>query len=353
MRSGSRIFFFAAYVTAGLFYFSFSSPAFANPLGGTVTGGQATISESGNKLDVNQQSDKAVIDWRGFDIAPDETTQFYQPSSSSIALNRVNSTSASQIDGNLIANGNIVIINQNGVMFGAGSKVDVNGLIATTADTGNDAFMNSSAGKLAFNKPGNPDAAIVNNGIITAADAGLVGFVAPNVINNGIITANVGRVQLASGDTATVDMYGDHLMEVAVSDNVKSQLVANTGLIQADGGKVALTAAAGQNIVNSLITNNGTLRAQSVAQKNGEIIIAAMGSNAVRGNVAANKGKKTGHSTVLLAGAIDASGYGAGQTGGKISVLADNVGIISGAFIDARPATSAAAPSESAATSTA
>jgi filamentous hemagglutinin family protein len=247
--------------------------AYANPQGGVVSAGQATISESGKKLVVNQASDKAVIDWRGFDIAPGETTQFTQPSSSSIALNRVNSNSPSTINGNLTANGNIVILNQNGVMFGAGAKVDVNGLIATTADIGNGAFMNST-GKLAFDKAGNnPDAAIVNNGIITAADAGLVGFVAPNVINNGIIVAKLGKIQLASGDTATVDMYGDHLMEVAVSDNVKSQLVANSGLIEADGGKVALTAAAGQNIINSLITNNGVLRAQSVSQKNGEITI--------------------------------------------------------------------------------
>src|SRR5438270_753828 len=94
---------------------AFASPfnttvAYANPLGGVVTAGQASISESGKKLDVTQTSDKAVIDWRGFDIAPDEWTQFTQPSSSSIALNRVNSTSASHIDGLLTANGNIVIL---------------------------------------------------------------------------------------------------------------------------------------------------------------------------------------------------------------------------------------------------
>src|SRR5271166_2865053 len=84
-------------------------PAFANPIGGTVSAGQATISQSGNTLDVTQQSNKAVIDWRGFDIAPGETTHFFQPSSGSIALNRVNSNSASQIQGSLIANGNIII----------------------------------------------------------------------------------------------------------------------------------------------------------------------------------------------------------------------------------------------------
>ena len=319
-------------LAAALGMFPFA--AHANPTGGTVTTGQATISEAGTKLTVNQQSDKAVIDWRGFNVAAGEWTQFNQPSSSSIALNRVNSTSASQINGKVTANGNIIIINQNGVVFGAGSQVDVNGLIATTADVGNDSFMNST-GKITFDKAGNADASVINNGTITAADAGLVGLVAPNVINNGTITAKLGKVQLASGDTATVDMYGDSLMEVAVSDNVKSQLVSNTGKINAAGGKIALTAAAGKNIVNSLITVKGELKAPAVSQKNGEIYIFAAGSNAVKGNVATAKNVQTGSSTVLVSAVIDVSGKNTGEHGGKISLLGDNVSLLSGTILDA------------------
>ena len=319
-------------LAAALGMFPFA--AHANPTGGTVTTGQATISEAGTKLTVNQQSDKAVIDWRGFNVAAGEWTQFNQPSSSSIALNRVNSTSASQIDGKVTANGNIIIINQNGVVFGAGSQVDVNGLIATTADVGNDSFMNST-GKITFDKAGNANASVINNGTITAADAGLVGLVAPNVINNGTITAKLGKVQLASGDTATVDMYGDSLMEVAVSDNVKSQLVSNTGKINAAGGKIALTAAAGKNIVNSLITVKGELKAPAVSQKNGEIYIFAAGSNAVKGNVATAKNVQTGSSTVLVSAIIDVSGKNTGEQGGKISLLGDNVSLLSGTILDA------------------
>ena len=208
--------------------------ACANPVGGVVSAGSATITQSGNTLDINQTSNKAVINWRGFNIAPGETTQFNQPSSGALALNRVNSNSASQIDGALKANGDIIIINQNGVMFGAGAAVNVNGLIATTANISNNDFMNAT-GPLNFNMPGNPNASIINNGTITAAQAGLVGLVAPNVVNNGTITANLGKVQLASGDTATIDMYGDGLMSVAVSNAVTSQLVANKGIIEAGG----------------------------------------------------------------------------------------------------------------------
>ena len=320
-------------LTAGLF-FMLPLSTLANPSLGKISAGQATISQLGKKLIVNQTSDKAVIDWRGFDIAPGETTQFIQPSRSSIMLNRVNNNSISHIDGNLTATGNIIIVNQNGVIFGTGAIVDVNGLIATTADIDNNVFMNSTS-KLAFNKPGDPSAAIVNNGQITAKDAGLVGFVAPNVVNNGVISAKLGRVHLASGDTATVDMYGDGLLQVAVSDKVTSLLVSNEAVIEADGGTIALTAVAGKEMVNSLITVAGELRAPSIAEKNGKIIIAAEGSNAVTDNVTANKGKKSGSSTVLISGMLAARGQNPGEHGGKITVIGDNVALLHGTVIDA------------------
>ena len=214
-----------------------------------MSAGQAQIVNNGKITDISQQSSKAVIDWRGFNIAPDETTAFHQPSASSLTLNRVNSGGASTIDGKLTANGNIVIINQNGVLFGNNAKVDVNGIIATTANIDNNKFMNNS-GKLVFDKAGNPNASIINNGTITAKDAGLVGMVAPRVINNGLIVARLGKVTLASGDTTTVDLYGDNLMEIAVSDKVKSQLVENTGTIKANGGKIVLTAADARGMVD-------------------------------------------------------------------------------------------------------
>ena len=314
--------------------FAQTLPLMANPIDGVVSAGSADIASSGTTLTVTQQTDKAVIDWRGFDIAHGETTNFVQPNTSSMTLNRVNSDAPSFINGNLNANGNLIVVNPNGVWFGAGARVDVNGLIASTADIGNDAFMNS-AGTLDFDKAGNPEAAIVNDGLITAKDAGLVGMVAPNVINRGVILAKLGRVHLASGDTATVDMYGDGLLNVAVSDKVKSQLVENSGVIAAEGGTIAMTAAAGKNVVNSLIKVSGELHAPSIQQKNGKIIIAAEGSNAVKGNVAANKGKKTGASTVVVDGVINASGRKAGERGGKVEITGDNIALLNGTVIDA------------------
>ena len=203
MKQGMFLFSSLGHTGIALALLLGSSTALAAPQGGQVAAGNATISYSGKKTDIHQSTDKAIIDWRSFNIDADEHTQFHQPNSSAFTLNRVNDTDASRIRGKLSANGNIAIINPNGIYFGKNATVDVNSLIATTADIDNDRFMR---GELRFDKPGNPEAAIINEGAITAREAGLVGLVAPNVLNNGTITARMGTVQLASGDSFTVDL---------------------------------------------------------------------------------------------------------------------------------------------------
>ncbi len=133
-----------------LFALSIPDFAMANPEGGTISAGDAII-------------EKAIIDWRSFNVAPNELTQFHQPSSNSITLNRVNSNNSSYIQGQLVANGNIIIINQNGIIFSKNAKIDVNGIIATTIDIENNQFMKST-NQLSFNKPGKANASIINNG---------------------------------------------------------------------------------------------------------------------------------------------------------------------------------------------
>jgi len=309
-----------------------SSLCLANPEGGVISAGEAAITESGSNVTINQASDKAVIDWKSFDIAPTETTKFNQPSKESITLNRIHSDNASTIAGKLTANGNIVLVNQNGFLFTKDAVVDVNSIIATTSDINNDNFMK---GKMEFNKPGNPDAMVINEGSITAKEAGLIGMVAPQVINNGHIVANGGRVQLSSGDTFTLDMYGDKLMEVAVSKNLKKQLVRNKGIIKAKGGKIILTAAAGKEIVDGIIEVEGELKAPAAGLVDGEIKIYAEGSNAVPENIPELKNIKKGKSKVQVAAKLNVSGRKKGEKGGKISIMADEVHIKDKTIIDA------------------
>lgn len=93
-------------------------PAHAQPQNGDVKAGSASFSQENQTFNVHQHSDKVIIDWSSFDIGLGEETRFWQPSSSSIALNRILDNKPSEILGRLTANGNIVLINPNGMVLG-------------------------------------------------------------------------------------------------------------------------------------------------------------------------------------------------------------------------------------------
>ena len=301
----------------------------ANPTGGNVVAGGATIAQPSSAVtEVTQTTNRAIINWNSFSINTGERTQFYQPSASSWVLNRVTGGDPSRIAGQLVANGNVAISNASGVVFAKGAQVDVNGLIATTADIHNEDFM---AGKFNFNIPSsNPNATVTNDGQISIADHGLAALVAPGVANSGIIHAKFGKVTLAGAQTFTVDFYGDGLISFDVGSKVTqgplgpdgqpvSALVTNTGQIQADGGTILLTADAVDNIVTDIVHAGGVLQAHSVGAQTGRVMI---------------EGGNSAGSTVLVSGVIDASGRNAGETGGTVNVRGDRVGVLSSATID-------------------
>src|ERR1700739_175672 len=90
----------------------------ANPTGGQVVGGSATIGSAGaNGVVINQSSQKAIINWQQFNVGSGQYVQFVQPNSSSVVLNRVTGSNASSIFGDLIANGQVFLVNPNGVYF--------------------------------------------------------------------------------------------------------------------------------------------------------------------------------------------------------------------------------------------
>src|SRR5439155_18105275 len=111
------------------------------PTGGRVVAGQATIGESGAAMQLVQGSTRAALDWNTFSIGSQAAVTFNQPSASSIALNRVLGNNASEIYGRLTANGQVFLLNPNGVLFARGAQVDVGGLIASTLSMSSDDFM--------------------------------------------------------------------------------------------------------------------------------------------------------------------------------------------------------------------
>jgi filamentous hemagglutinin family protein len=334
MRSTSKALLLA---TSALVPLGLASVACANPLGGSVAAGTAQVSGEGTaNVTVNQATDKAIINWQSFDIGNGEATQFVQPNASSVTLNRVTGgLGRSEIDGALKANGNIFLINPDGILFGPHSVVDVGGLVATTNDIRNDDFM---AGRYVFSQPGKADASVVNAGNITAATGGFAALVAPGVRNAGTITARLGKIGLAASNGFTLDFYGDQLLTLKVGDEIGGTvkdvqtgqtldaLVKNEGTLKADGGVVQLTAAAARKVVDSVINTTGIIEANSVGMKNGKIVLSAA--------TTASKPAEVPAQTVKVSGILSAAGKKPGETGGKVQITGENIAL-SGATIDA------------------
>ena len=141
--------------------------AHANPIGASVISGQVFISHPGNLLSVIN-TPGSIINWHGFSISASEITRFIQQSASSMVLNRVIGVDPSVILGALQSNGRVILINPNGVLFGAGSMVDIAGLVASTLNLSNADFL---AGRLNFtDTPG--AGSVVNQGTITTPTGG-------------------------------------------------------------------------------------------------------------------------------------------------------------------------------------
>src|SRR5690242_15339479 len=239
------------------------------PQNPNVVGGKDSFSQSGNTLNINQQTKRTVIDWRSFDIGSKAQVNFNQPGTSSIAVNRVNSSAnPTQIQGGLHANGQVWILNPNGVFFGKTARVDAAGIVATTANIDDKAFM-AGSNKLQFT--GADHGSVENQGSISVGANGLAAFVAPSVRNSGTINATVGRVSLAAGTTYTLDLAGDHLVELGLG-SVKA-VVDNSGKIVNPGGTIALTAKAAGQVVSSVVNVSGTVSASSASTSGGTITL--------------------------------------------------------------------------------
>ncbi len=285
----------------------------AGPVGGQLVAGVGSISQAAATTTVSQISQNAIINWQSFGIAAGESVIFHQPSASSVALNRVIGNSSSQIYGSLAANGQVFLVNPNGVLFGPSARVDVGGLVASTLSIGDTDFL---AGKLNFANPGNVGS-VINQGRLTAAPGGYIALIAPVVTNSGTITTNNGSAALASGDKLTLDFDGDNLLKIKVDAAAVSAQVINSGAIVADGGRVSLTARAAGNLLGSVINNAGTVQARSMVVRNGEIVLDG-GTNG----------------SVGVSGTLDVSGDEARARGGSIGVFGQNI-VLQGASLNA------------------
>lgn len=297
---------------------AFTDPASnALPRGGVVAAGNVQIgAPSNNRLDITQSSQRAIVNWNSFDIGSQAAVHIVQPNADASMLNRVLSSDPTRIFGRLSANGRVFIVNPNGVVFGAGSRVDTGALVASTLDISNTDFM---AGNYRFVRSG-ATGAITNYGTLTAAPGGYVALLGATVVNMGSIGADRGSVIFAAGDGLRLPVSDSGLITLEVDPATVNAAITNSpdGVIAAQGGQVYLSAAAASGLTAKVL-NQGRIAATE------------------GGAVTLNASQADGLGETLHQGMIDVSG--ATGAGGSTRLLGDRVGLFAGSKVTAGGAT--------------
>ncbi|MBF0097332.1 MAG: filamentous hemagglutinin N-terminal domain-containing protein [Magnetococcales bacterium] len=282
----------------------------ALPTGGQIVAGQGAIKQAGAAMTVTQNSPAMIANWQSFNIGQSASVQFIQPSASAVALNQVLSADPSRIYGKMSANGQVFLVNPNGVYFGPSARVDVGGLTASALNLNNADFL---AGQYNFSGGGG---AVTNLGELAAREGGFVSLVGGSVDNAGVIRADGGQVALAAGKEARLNLTPNGLIGVKVDTAGEGARVSNSGVVIADGGRVWMTAKTAAPALTAAVNQSGVVRANSLANKNGEVWIEGNGG------------------AVRLSGSTEAKGLAAGESGGRVVVTGDTVTMASAATVD-------------------
>jgi filamentous hemagglutinin family protein len=235
---------------------------------------------TGNSMVVQQQSDKAVLNWQSFNIGAENSVHFDQPSATSVALNNIHQADPSRIFGTLTADGQIYLVNQSGFVFGKDSQVNTNALVATTLNISQEALQNGIVQTFDLTK----NAALSANGpqaqgvqiiiekgaeIRTSGSGGRIILAAPKITNEGSIESPDGQVILAGSkdkvylQPAPADSgVRGLLVEVGTGGEVK-----NLGKIVAERGNASL--------IGFLVTQQGKVSTTTSVNLNGSVRLLA------------------------------------------------------------------------------
>ncbi len=234
----------------------------ANPTGGEIQSGDITInpSDANGSMVIDQRSQQGVINWNSFNINPNESVQINMANSSGVQLDRVTGVDPSKIMGNLSSNGQVFLINPNGVVFGKDSQLDTAALVVSTLNISDPDFL---AAHYDFNQNANPNGragSIVNNGNLQ--NSNLIALLAPQVSNNGVINAEVGEVLVGSGSHVSLNLGNNPILGYEVDEPIAVMNEAgtpvsinNTGSIQ--GHQVFLSATEAHHVLNQVVSNSG------------------------------------------------------------------------------------------------
>lgn len=286
------------------------------PFDGKVVAGSGVISvyNDNKSMMISQSTDKLILNWRDFSVGAGNSVSFNQPTSTSIALNRVTGGNVSNIQGRIDANGRVFLVNPNGILFGKTAQVNVGGLIASTQEMSDANFLASN-----YRFAGTSTASIQNDGTITATQGGSVALLGAKVSNNGVIQAQLGSVALGAGNAFTVNFDGSGLLNLQVDPTTMDVLAKNGGLLRADGGQVLMTANSSSALLQTVVNNQGTIEARTLNNKSGRIVLDGHGQG-----------------TVQVAGVLNANAMNTVGNGGSIVTNGANVQVALATQVDTR-----------------
>ncbi|RQS75548.1 filamentous hemagglutinin N-terminal domain-containing protein [Burkholderia sp. Bp8963] len=294
--------------------------AHALPVGENVVSGKADIHRFDNdrQMSINQHTDKLITEWTSFSVDGGQRVTFNQPSTSSIALNRVVGRDASQIRGNIDANGRVFLVNPNGILFGSSAQVNVGGLVASTLGIKNEDF---EAGRFRFVGawPNDSTRTVTNHGQLTASEGGAIALLGAQVMNGGTVFAQMGTIALGAGSDVTLNFDGRKLLGVQIDKGVVDALVSNNRLLKADGGLVLMSAKAADTVLSTVVNNQGSIEARTLRNTAGRIVL---------------DGNDAG--VVNVAGSLNASAGMPMGDGGTVETRGADVRVALGAMVDTR-----------------
>ncbi|HWU84274.1 MAG TPA: filamentous hemagglutinin N-terminal domain-containing protein, partial [Rhodocyclaceae bacterium] len=278
--------------------------------GKVVVPGSATIdTRDPTRYVVTQSGNKAIINWDSFSVGAGNSVRFVQSGRDAVVLNRVVGNDVSRIFGSISANGQVFLVNPNGIYFAPGATLDVGGLVATTLGIRDKDFL---AGNYVFTRGDSAARAeVVNAGVLKARDNGYVVLAGDYAANRGVIEARLGTVMLGSASKMTLDVDGDSLINYALNERNLTELagVANSGELLADGGRVVMTAMTARSLTGAVVNNTGVIQARGVEEKAGAVYLLADDAG-----IALGSGSKIdvsgakGGGTVLVGGNYQGSG---------------------------------------------
>ncbi|MFM1911510.1 MAG: hypothetical protein RJB18_901, partial [Pseudomonadota bacterium] len=318
----------------------------ALPTGGQVVAGDAHITSAGTAsapvMNVNQTSQRAVVNWQSFDVGSGATVNFNQPNAQASTLNKIGNGSASKIYGQIKAPGEVILQNNDGVYFGKTSRVDVGSVVATSHSISDADYM---AGKTTYDRNG-ATGSVINEGNIKTGLAGYVALLAPEVRNSGVIVAQMGTVVMAAGERITLNFDPSrHLASITATPSAIDALIENKNAVKAPGGLIILSARAVNSLVGGVIKQSGTLSASTddtvVVRKGGRIMLSASAVTLSSGSRTVARGQDGGGAveitasktaTVEATAKVSVSATENGN-GGTIAIHADEKTTINGTLL--------------------